>query len=137
MKPIPGPAVADGDTPVSIQWGHILTVFGDDNANADSDAVRFVMHLLSDEELVPYAVSQSVLPATKSGQASAEVQDDAYLAAWAAATVSPRRNTVASLDNATDVSAIITEEAQAAVLGQKSAEETAQSMQSRLEEAMR
>ena len=133
VVPMAGPVLEEGDTPVSISWGHVLVVFGEDNAGTDSEAVRWVEHLLSDEQLVPYAVSQSVLPATKSGQASAEVQGDKYLTDWAAASVTPRRNTVASLDNATDVSAIIGEEVQAALLGQKAAQQAADDMQARLE----
>ncbi|MEO1106085.1 MAG: hypothetical protein AAFW98_20520, partial [Pseudomonadota bacterium] len=116
---------------------HRLTVMGEDNASDDSAAVRFVMHLLSDDELVPYAVGQSVLPATKSGQASEAVQSDQYLADWAAAAISPRRNTVASLDNASEVAAIIGEEVQASILGQKTPQEAADSMQARLEDAIR
>lgn len=133
VVPMAGPVLAEGDTPVSISWGHVLVLFGEENANPDSEAVRWVMHLLSDEQLVPYAVSQSVLPATKSGQGSAEVQGDKYLTDWAAASISPRRNTVASLDNATDVAAVIGEEVQAALLGQKTAQEAADDMQARLE----
>ena len=134
VVPIAGPVLEDGDTPVSIQWSHILAVFGDENADPDGEAMAWVMHLLSDEELVPYAVSQSVLPATKSGQASAEVQEDPYLSHWAAATSAPRRNTVASLDNASQVAAVIGEEVQAAILGQKGAQEAADDMQARLED---
>ncbi|XWN30976.1 MAG: extracellular solute-binding protein [Devosia sp.] len=137
VLPMAGPVLNEGDTPVSIQWGHILTVMGEDNASDDSAAVRFVMHLLSDDELVPYAVGQSVLPATKSGQASEAVQSDQYLADWAAAAISPRRNTVASLDNASEVAAIIGEEVQASILGQKTPQEAADSMQARLEDAIR
>ena len=133
VVPMAGPVLDEGDTPVSISWGHVLAVFGEENADPDGEAIRWVMHLLSDEQLVPYAVGQAVLPGTRSGQASAEVQDNAYLADWAAASVSPRRNTVASLDNATDVAAIIGEEVQAALLGQKTAQQAADDMQSRLE----
>ncbi|MEM6761874.1 MAG: hypothetical protein AAF615_03260 [Pseudomonadota bacterium] len=136
VKPIPGPVKAAGETPVSISWGHILAVFGDDNASADSDAVRWVMHLLSDDQLVPYAVNQSVLPGTKTGQASEAVQGDAYLASWADASKAPRRNTVASLDNASAVATVIGEEVQAAILGQKTPQEAADSMQSRLDDIM-
>ena len=136
VLPMAGPVVAAGDTPVSIQWGHILTIFGDDNKEMNSDGVRWVMHLLADEQLVDYAVGQSVLPATKSGQASDAVQADAYLANWAAAAQSPRRNTVASLSNASEVAAIVGEEVQAAILGQKSAADAAASMQERLDEIL-
>lgn len=136
VLPIAGPIANAGDTPVSIQWGHILTVFGDDNRSIDSDGIRWIMHLLADEQLVDYAVGQSVLPATRSGQASDSVQSDSYLANWASASQSPRRNTVASLSNASEVAAIIGEEIQAAILGMKSSSEAAQDMQARLDDIL-
>ncbi|MCD1634296.1 extracellular solute-binding protein [Martelella mediterranea] len=136
VKPIKAPVLKEGDTPVSIQWGHVLTVFGDENASADSPAVEFVMHLLSDQELVPYAVGLSTLPATKSGIASEEVQSDQYLADWAAASVSPKRNTIASLPQGAEVTTVIGEEVQASLLGQKSPQEAADDMQARLEDIL-
>lgn len=136
VLPVAGPVENAGETPVSIQWGHILTVFGDDNTTMDSEGVRWVMHLLADQQLVDYAVGQSVLPATKSAIASDAVQADAYLANWAEASQSPRRNNVASLSNASEVAAIVGEEVQAAILGQKSAEDAANDMQARLDEIL-
>lgn len=136
VKPIKGPVLNVGDTPVSIQWGHVLAVFGDENASPDSPAVRWIEYLLSDEVLVDYATNQSTLPATKTGLVSDAVKADQYLSDWAAASVSPIRHVIASLDNGAQVSAIIGEEFQAAVLGQKSPEEAADAMQTRLEEAM-
>jgi multiple sugar transport system substrate-binding protein len=136
VKPIPGPVVAEGGTPVSIQWGHVITLFGDENAAPDSDAVKWIDYLLSDDVLVAYATDQSTLPATASGQTNERVTSDQYLADWAAASVSPIRHDIASLDNGAEVSAIIGEEFQAAILGQKSPEQAANDMQARLEAAM-
>lgn len=136
VVPIRAPVLNEGDTPVSLQWGHVLVLFGDDNASVDSDAVRWIMHLLADEQLVDYAVDQSALPATRTGIASDAVASDQYLADWAATAVAPRRNTIASLENGTEVSTIIAEEFQAAILGQKDPETAANDMQSRLAAAM-
>lgn len=136
VLPIKAPVLKEGDTPVSLQWGHVLVLFGDDNAKAESDAVRWMMHLLDDKQLVDYAANQSVLPATKSGIASEAITSDQYLSDWAATAVAPRRNTIASLENGTEVASIIAEEYQAAILGQKTPQEAADSMQSRLEKAM-
>ncbi|MEV8468268.1 extracellular solute-binding protein [Fluviibacterium sp. DFM31] len=136
VKPIMGPVLAEGDTPQSIQWGHVIALFGDDNATSDSAALAFVMHLLSDEVLVDYAADQGVLPTTKAGLASERITGDQYLKDWAEASVAPRRNTIASLDNGGEVAGIIGEEVQAAILGQKSPEQAADDMQARLETAM-
>lgn len=132
VLPIRAPVLNEGDTPVSIQWGHVLVMFGDDNA----DATEWLMHLLADEQLVPYASGQSVLPATRSGIASDAITSDQYLSDWAATAVAPRRNSIASLDNGAEVTTIIAEEFQAAILGQKTPQEAADDMQARLEEAM-
>lgn len=136
VLPIATPVLAAGDTPVSIQWGHVIAMFGAENATADSAAAQWMMHLLSDEQLVDYAVNQSALPVTVSGIASEQVQADAYLSDWAEAAIAPRRNTVASLENGALVTDIIGEEVQSALLGQKTAAQAAGDMQTRLEEAM-
>lgn len=135
VRPIPGPVI-EGGVPISIQWGHVITLFGDENAARDSDAVKWIDYLLSDEVLVTYAVDQSTLPATASGQANAVVLADQYLSDWAAASIDPIRHDIASLDNGAEVSSIIGEEFQAAILGQKSPEDAANAMQTRLEAAM-
>ena len=136
VKPIKGPVKTAGDTPVSIQWGHTLSLFKDANADADGAAADFVEYLLSDAVLVPSATGQSTLPMTKTGLASEAVTGDPYLSDWAAAAVDPIRHVIAALDNGTEVSTIIAEEYQAAILGQKSPQEAADAMQSRLDAAM-
>lgn len=136
LLPITVPVLAPGDTPTSIQWGHVLSIYADEPVTADSPAAQFVMHLLSDEQLVDYAADQSVLPATISGLASPRIAEDAYLSAWAAAAIEPRRNTIGALSNGAEVTDIIGEEVQAAILGQKPPQAAADDMQRRLEEAM-
>lgn len=136
VLPITAPVLEAGDTPVSIQWGHVLTIYSDEPVTAETPAAQFVMHLLSDEQLVDYAADQSVLPATVSGLASPRIAEDAYLSAWAAAAIEPRRNTIGALTNGAEVTDIIGEEVQAAILGQKAPQAAADDMQRRLEEAM-
>lgn len=136
VKPITGPVATAGDTPVSIQWGHTLSLFKDANADPDGAAANFVEYLLSDAVLIPYATGQSTLPMTRTGIASDAVKADQFLSDWAAASVEPIRHVIAALDNGAEVSTIIGEEYQAALLGQKTPEEAANDMQSRLEAAM-
>lgn len=119
-----------------MQWGHVLVLFGDENGKPDSAAVEWIKYLLSTDVLVPYATDQSVLPATKAGIASEAVKSNTYLADWAASAVSPRRNSIASLENGAQISDIIGAEVQAAVLGMKTAQQAADDMQSKLEAAM-
>lgn len=136
VRPIRGPVLNEGDTPQSLQWGHVFAVFGAANAREDSAAVQFVMHALEDEQLIDYAVGQSTLPATRSGAAAEQVTSNPYLTAWLDATVNPTPHTIAALDNGTEVITIVGEELQAAILGQKTPQAAADEMQSRLETAM-
>lgn len=136
VKPVRGPVAEAGATPVSIQWGHTLSLFKEANARDDSAAADFVEYLLSDAVLIPYATGQSTLPMTRSGIGSDVVKGDQFLSDWAAASVDPIRHAIASLDNGAEVSTIVGEEYQAALLGQKSPQEAADAMQSRLEAAL-
>lgn len=136
LAPMATPVLNQGDTPQSIQWGHVIVMYGDENASADSSAADFMLHILSDEELVKLANAKGVLPSTKSGQAAEPIASDDYLAQWAAGAPAPKRNTIASLSNGAEVSTIIGEEVQAALLGQKSAQQAADDMQKRIEDSM-
>jgi len=136
VLPIRTPVLASGSTPASIQWGHVISLFNKPSLSKDAPSAKFVMHLLSDGELIDYAANQSVLPTTVSALENGQIKGDPYLSAWAAATVSPRPNTVGTLSNGAEVATIIGEEVQAAVLGQKSSDQAVADLQSRLEASM-
>lgn len=139
VVPMKTPVAAEGNTPTSIQWGHVLSMFSTGSTGsteADGPSGKWLMYLVADKTLIDYAADQSALPTTVSGLASERIASDTYLSAWAAASVEPRRNTIAGLSNGAEVQDIIGEEVQAALLGQKSADDAADSMQARLEEAM-
>jgi multiple sugar transport system substrate-binding protein len=135
VQPMMTPVMAEGSEPVSIQWGHVITLLNSENADANSAAAQFMMHLLSDEQLISYTAANGTIPSTVSGQADANFQSDTYRAAWAANSGTPRRNTIASLSNGAEIATIIGEEVQAAILGQKTAQEAANDMQTRMVEA--
>jgi multiple sugar transport system substrate-binding protein len=132
VLPMFTPTLNAGATPVSIQWGHVISLFGAKNAKADSPAAKFAMHLLKKNTLVDYASFSGVLPSTVEGLADSKIASDPYLANWAKHAGTPRRNTIASLSNGAAVANVIGEEVQAAVLGQKTAEVAARDMQARL-----
>ncbi|MFN3685393.1 extracellular solute-binding protein [Salinarimonas sp.] len=136
VRPITTPVLAQGDTPRSIQWGHLVALAGADNANPDSPAARFIDHLVSEEPQTTYPIQQSVLPVTLAARAAPTVRDDAYLSAWAAATGEPLRNEIGIWSNAADMTTIIGEEVQSALLGQKTPEEAIAAMQQRLASSM-
>ena len=131
--PMETPTMKADGTPAAIQWGHVLVMFNDDNASSDSAASKFLMNTMSDDVLVDYALIKGALPPTFTALESEQVASDAYMAAWAEAAVAPRPNPIAPLANGGAISDIIGEEVQAALLGQKTAQEAADAMQERLE----
>jgi multiple sugar transport system substrate-binding protein len=64
------------------------------------------------------------------------VQNDPFFKAWAEATGVPLMNEVGIWSNAPELSTILSEEVQAALLGQKTADAAVASMQTRMEASM-
>lgn len=74
-------------------------------------------------------------PVTKSAAATDEVKNDAYLSGFLTSTATARLEETAktaSMMNANEIKSIITEEVQAVLLGQKTSEQAASDMESRL-----
>ena len=137
VLPMATPVTATGKEPASIQWGHLLVQFAaDGKANAEAPASKFISYLTSDAAQATFPLEQSALPVTKSGRADPKVTGDSFLAAWAKAAGNPRRNEVGIWPNAAELTQIIGEEVQGALLGQKSADDAIQAMQKRLETSM-
>ncbi len=135
VLPMPTPVLKDGDKPVSVQWGHLLVQFADGGkASATDPADKFLAYLTSDAVQTTYTLKMSALPATKSARAA--VANDVYLKNWSSATGDARRNEVGIWSNAAELTTIIGEEVQGALLGQKSADEAIASMQARLTTSM-
>lgn len=135
VLPMTTPVLKDGDKPVSVQWGHLLIQFAPDaKATADAPADKFLTYLTSDAVQTDFPLKLSALPVTKSAREA--TAGDAYLKAWAAAGGEARRNEVGIWSNAAELTQIIGEEAQAAMLGQKSANDAIAAMQTRLSTSM-
>jgi multiple sugar transport system substrate-binding protein len=135
VLPMTTPVLKQGDKPVSVQWGHLLVQFAPGaTAASDAPADKFLAYLTSDVVQTDYPLKMSALPVTKSAREA--VSGDAYLAAWSKATGDARRNEVGIWSNAAELTQIVGEEAQAAMLGQKSADDAIKTMQGRLTESM-
>jgi multiple sugar transport system substrate-binding protein len=135
--PIKTPVLKAGDTPRSIQWGHLVVLFkGPATAGADSPGVKWVRYLMSDPAQTSFPVALSALPATKSARQAPAVQNDPFFKAWSEATGVPLMNEIGIWANAPELSAILSEEVQAALLGQKTADAAVASMQTRMEASM-
>jgi multiple sugar transport system substrate-binding protein len=136
-RPVPTPVLRVGDAPRSVQWGHLVVFFrGGQTAGMDSAGARWARHLASDAVQTTFPVALSALPATRAGRAAPAVQDDAYFKAWSEAAGSPLPHEIGIWSNAPELSTILSEELQAAMLGQKPAAAAAASMQSRMEASM-
>lgn len=135
--PIKTPVLKAGDTPRSIQWGHLVTLFkGPASEGANSPGVKWMRFLMSDAAQTTFPVALSALPATKTARQSPAVQNDPFFKAWAEATGVPLMNEIGIWSNAPELSTILSEEVQAALLGQKAPEAALTAMQSRMDASM-
>jgi multiple sugar transport system substrate-binding protein len=135
--PMKTPILKAGDTSRSIQWGHLAVLFkGPTATGQDSPGVKWMRYLMSDAAQTSFPVALSALPATKAGRRAPAVQNDPFFKAWAEATGVPLMNEIGIWSNAPELNTILSEEFQAAILGQKAPDQAIASMQSRMEASM-
>lgn len=137
VKPMQVPSLKAGDTPVSIQWAHLIIAFAQSNPPTKEDAnMMFAEYLGDDAVETQFPVEQSALPGTISARANPVVADDVYLTAWAKNNTHPLRNEVGIWSNGGELTDILAQEVQAALLAQKSPEEAITSMGERMKASM-
>jgi multiple sugar transport system substrate-binding protein len=137
IKPMQVPVLAKGNTPTSIQWAHLIISFGKSNPPTKDDAnMQFLSWLADDTVQTQFPVEQSALPGTLSARANPVVANDAYLTGWAQNNTHPKRNQVGIWSNSGELTDILAEEVQAALLGQKSANDAITSMGTRMKASM-
>jgi multiple sugar transport system substrate-binding protein len=136
-RPVATPVLRAGDVPHSVQWGHLVAFFrGAAVQGPDSPGARWARHLMGDAVQSSYPTALSALPATRAGRAAPAVQADPYFKAWAAAAGTPLPHEIGIWPNAPELSTILSEEVQAAILGQKPAAAAVAAMQTRMEASM-
>lgn len=124
------PVVTEGNAPQSTMWGHLLIAF---QASENKDTVgEMAKILISDEIALEYFEKNGMPPVTKSAAATDTVKNDPYLNGFLASTATARLEETARMVNASEIKSILTEEVQAVLLGQKTAEQAAGDMESRL-----
>jgi multiple sugar transport system substrate-binding protein len=137
IKPMMVPVVKQGDQPVSIQWAHLIISFAQSNPpKKDDPNMKFVAYLGDDAVETQFPVEQSALPGTKSARANPIVANDAYLTAWAQNNQHPLRNEVGIWNNGGELTNILAEDVQAALLGQKSVDDAITDMSTRMKQSM-
>jgi multiple sugar transport system substrate-binding protein len=134
----PYPVVRSGANPLSVAWGHMLVMpqLGGRRAAADSDAARLVQHLaFNDDMQIKYFQAVGLFPVTRT--ALARVRDDAYVSQWASYARFAESDEPSKWPNAADLTTIVGEEVQAALLQQKPPAQAISDMARRLEPRMR
>jgi ABC-type glycerol-3-phosphate transport system substrate-binding protein len=102
----------------------------------DSAAARWMRHLIADSVQTTLPLQLGGLPSTKSGRAAPGVQNDMFLRNWAAAVGTTMKHEIGIWTNSPELSTILTEETQAALLGQKTSAAAATAMHTRMEASM-
>jgi multiple sugar transport system substrate-binding protein len=130
------PVVRQGDVPQSFAWGHLLSMFPSGAMpNAKSAEARLASHLaLNDASQLHYFKEQGLFPVTNS--ALAQLTNDPYVASWTRAARSAARDEISMWSNSADLTTIVGEEVQGALLGQKTAQAAIENMGKRLEAKM-
>jgi multiple sugar transport system substrate-binding protein len=132
------PVIKPGDTPQSMAWGHLLVLFKPASGRlaAEAPQAQFAHYLaLTDAPQLQYFKEVGLFPVTNS--ALAAVASDAYVTTWSKNARSAKRDETSNWPNAADLTTIIGEEVQAALLQQKGPQAAIEAMASRLETRMR
>ena len=134
IRPMLRPVLKAGDTPTSSMWGHVLVVFK--NSSDPQAAADFIKHILSDEMSLMFFEQADMLPVTASALASEKIAANEWANIWSAITATGRNNELMIHPYSTELTNIISEEVQAVIVGQKTPEQTAADMESRMLFAM-
>lgn len=137
VLPMATPVVRAGDTPQSFAWGHLLSMISSGKAapNAKSPQARLLSHLaLNDENQIKYFNEQGLFPVTNT--ALAKLSSDKYLTGWVEGSSHAALDEISMWPNSAELSTIVGEEVQSALLGQKTAQSAIESMDKRLKAKM-
>lgn len=134
IRPMLRPVLTEGDVPMSAMWGHILVVFK--SSSDPAAAADFIKHLLSDEASLMYFENTGSLPVTKSALSNEKVTSDRWASIWSVSTATARNNELMLHPYSNELNAIISEEVQAVIVGQKTPEQAAADMETRMLSAM-
>ena len=134
---VPTPVLKNGDPTRSLAWGHLLTFFGDGKSvpSAQSVQAQFASHLaMNDASQIAYFNDQGLFPVTNS--ALAQLKNDAYVSEWSASARSALRDEPSFWPNSADLTNIVGEEVQSALLSIKTPQAAIESMAKRMQAKM-
>ncbi len=130
VLPMCNPVLKSGDLPQANAWGHLLVIIKKSPKTAD--AKTFIEYLLSDDVALKYFKDTGKLPSKNSVLANDLVKNDYWSNSWTPILQNARLTELVGM-NAAVYNSIITEELQSLLSGNKSTEEVAKTMKSRIE----
>lgn len=144
VLPIQVPVKKEGMTHRAMQWGHLLIMMNTDAAkkagkiSTDSASAKFIEGLTMNPEIqLDYFLKAGAIPGSKAARGSDTISKDTYIVNWNASLGSPRRDELTPLRNSANYVAVVSEEVQSVILGQKSAEAAAEAMEARMKRLTR
>ena len=126
------PVLRSGDKPQSVAWGHLLSSFQRAPGAAAQTGLRpFVEHLVLDDEVqLRYYRDTGLFPVSRG--ALSRLASDPYVSTWSNLALSATRDETSLWPASGELTAIIGEETQSALLKQKTPVQALQSMSQRL-----
>ncbi|HZF77843.1 MAG TPA: extracellular solute-binding protein [Acetobacteraceae bacterium] len=130
------PVLRAGEPTRSLMWGHLLTLPNPRGARmaADAPAVRFIRHMaLDDETQIAYFRAVGLFPVTRT--ALRTLEGDSYVVEWTRNAGTAEMDEPSTWPNAADLTNIVGEEVQAALLLAKPPAQAITDMANRLRRA--
>jgi len=144
VYPIETPTLNKGMQSHSMEWGHLLIMLNSDAAKVngkisiDSAASELIKTLSMNKQVqIDYFQKAGAIPVTFEARNADAVTKDSYIVNWNASMGIPKRNELSPLKNSANYVAVVSEEVQSVILGQKDAKEAAASMASRIKRIMK
>jgi len=134
---LPTPVVSPGEPPRSIQWVHFLVMFdqGSVNRTANGPAARFIRFMVADtRNQLDYFNETGLFPISR--EAFAQVSSDPYIRTFMEIATTALPDEPSQWPNAADLTTIIGEEIEAALIAGKAVDVAIQDMTRRLNTAM-
>jgi len=131
IVPMMRPTLSADDDPQSVLWGHQLAIF--ENARNKEAAGEFIKHLIG-EEIGVYYFEQSGLPPVHNDAINhPSVTEDMWADTWLAITDYGRNHELLQFESVSELQSILTEEFQAALIGDKTASQMLSDTAARIE----
>lgn len=134
IQPMLRPVLQEGDAPASSMWGHMLVIFK--KSEHKELAAKLIQHIISEEQSLHYFETSGMLPVLNTALEADVVKENEWARKWSQITATGRNNELQTYAQNEELSTILSEEIQAVIVGDKTPEEAAQAMQTRMEAAL-